>query len=168
MNLAVDQRLLAWTLITFGGVVAILARFAFKPLQQLLAERERRIRESLDEARKAREEAEAIRREGEGRMNEAREEARRILEEGRRLAADTREEAGRTARAEADAVLRKAREEIERESRRSVDALRGAVASISLQVARDVIRESLDEKRHRELVDEYVRRLKEGHGSEPR
>jgi len=168
MNLGVDQRLLAWTLITFGGVVAILAKFAFKPLQQLLAERERKIRESLDEARKAREEAEAIRREGEAKMNEARESARKIVEEGRRVAADAQEEARRAARAESDALLQRAREEMDRETRRSVDALRGTVAAISLQVARDVIRENLDEKRHGQLVEEYVQRLKENHGTERR
>ncbi len=168
MNLVIDQRLLAWTLITFGGVVAILAKYAFKPLQQLLAEREKKIRDSLEEARKAREGAEVIRREGEARMNEAREEARRILEEGRRMAADVRSEAGRAAREEAEVLLRKAREEMGRESRRSVDALRGTVAAISLQVAKDVIRENLDENRHRQLVDEYLQRLKEAHGNTQR
>jgi F-type H+-transporting ATPase subunit b len=165
MNLGVDQRLLAWTLITFGGLVAVLAKFAFKPLQQLLAEREKKIQDSLDEARKAREEAEAIRLKGAEHLDEAREAARKIIEESRKVAADAQEEGRKVARVESEAMIKRAREEIEREARRSVDSLRGTVAHISVQVAREFIKENLNEARQGQLVDDYIKRLKEEHGN---
>ncbi len=47
-----------WTVITFVILAFLLGRFAWKPLLQLLEERERTVKDSLDSARTAREEAE--------------------------------------------------------------------------------------------------------------
>jgi F0F1-type ATP synthase membrane subunit b/b' len=37
------------------------------------------------------------------------------------------------------------------------------VANLSVRVSREFIKDSLDEKRHRELVDEFIERLKAEH-----
>jgi F-type H+-transporting ATPase subunit b len=163
MKLGLDVRLLVWTLITFGGLMGILAKFAFKPLQSLLEEREKRIRESLDNAQRIRDEAEAIRREGQAHLQETRETARKMIEESRKVVSDLQAEGRKQAREEAEATVRRAREEIEHQVRKSVDELRGTVASISLNVARDFITENLDTARHEKLVDDYVRQLKAEH-----
>jgi F-type H+-transporting ATPase subunit b len=164
MQLGLDVRLLVWTLITFGGLVGILAKFAFKPLQRLLEEREKSIRDSLAEAQRVRDEAETIRREGQAHLQESKEAARKLIEESRRVVSDLQAEGRKQARVEADATIQRARDEIEQEVRKSVDELRGAVASLSIKVARDVIKENLNPARHEELVDEYMRQLKTEHG----
>jgi F-type H+-transporting ATPase subunit b len=163
MKLGLDVRLLVWTMVTFGGLMAILAKFAFKPLQRLLAEREKGIRDSLGEAQRVRDEAETLRREGQAHLQETREAARKMIEESRKVTSDLQAEGRKQAREEAEAMIRRAREEIDHEVSRSIDELRGTVANLSLHVARDFIKENLDTARHGQLVDDYVRQLKAEH-----
>lgn len=164
MKFDLDERLLIWTLITFGGLVVLLARFAFRPLQRLVDERERAIREALDGAQKAREAADEIRRKSETQLAEARETARSIVEESRAMAVAAQADVQRQARAEAEALVARAKEDITREVRRGLDDLKGTVADLSVRVSREFIKGHLDEARHRELADEFIERLKAGHG----
>ena len=65
-----------WTLIIFGLVLFILGRYAWKPLLEILQQREDLIRNSLEEAKRDREEAKARLAEYEERLTAARAEAR--------------------------------------------------------------------------------------------
>ena len=51
-----DPGLYVWTIATFLVLVALLARFAWRPLLEALERRKESIRKSLDDARQAREE----------------------------------------------------------------------------------------------------------------
>ena len=48
-----DPGLFVWTIITFMVLFFVLAKFAWKPLMKMLQEREEMIRDSLDDAEKA-------------------------------------------------------------------------------------------------------------------
>jgi F-type H+-transporting ATPase subunit b len=161
--LAIDLRLTAWTLVTFAGLLVVLARYAFKPLRRILDERESRIRESLEKAETARQEAQAVLQKNEEHLEQARSETRRIIGEGHRIVAEMKREAQKTAKEEADRIVSEARLEIEREMTRGVGELKDTVANLSLRIARQVIKEGLDEKRHREVVEEFLARVRESH-----
>ena len=49
-----------WVAITFLFLIGVLAKFAFGPIVRMLDERERTIREAIEQARKEREEAERM------------------------------------------------------------------------------------------------------------
>src|SRR5713101_6216067 len=55
-----DPGTIVWTVVTFVILAFLLGRFAWKPLLLLLEEREPTIRDSLEESRKARAEAEEV------------------------------------------------------------------------------------------------------------
>ena len=151
--------LMIWTLIAFGITFFVLKRYAFGPIQKLIDERRERIRRALDEA------------------DEARVEARKLLEEHRKLIGEARGEAEdiRTvARHEAEAQLRRVKDEaeadrqrrleetkrqIEAETRRALEAIRAEVAELSLIAAEKVTRRSLDDKDQRRLIDEAIGEL---------
>jgi F-type H+-transporting ATPase subunit b len=160
--------LTVWTLLTFAGLLFVLARYAFRPLQRILDERERKLRSALDTADQARREAEALLAQNAQRLDEARVEARRIISEGHRIVADMKREGQAAAKQEADRVVREAQGEVEREIRNSLDELKATVANLSLRIARQVLREQMDEKRHGELVEEFIARLKQSHGDAQR
>jgi F-type H+-transporting ATPase subunit b len=160
----VDLGLQIWTLLTFAGLLVLLARFAFRPLRQALERREQTIRAALDQAREVREQAERSLEENAKRIEEVRSEARRIISEGQRVAADMRREAEVRARAEAGELVAQARRDIELETQRGLDDLRSTVANLAVRVSRQVLEENLDENRHRELAEQFIRRLKETHG----
>ncbi len=161
--LTIDPALTLCTVITFAGLFLLLARFTFKPLRKMLDEREERIRGSLEEAKAAREEARQLVEENAERLNEAREETRRIITEGHKIVADMKREAEERAREEAEMAIQQARAEIDRELQKSLDELKGTVAGLSVRISRQIIRGSLDEKRHEELADDFIERLKKTH-----
>ena len=162
----IDLGLMIWTWLTFGMLLLLLARFAFRPLRKAMDAREQRIRESLERARQSHEEAERALAENEKRLSEARDETRRIIDEGKRIAADIKREGEARAQRDADAIVSQARHEIENETRRSLDELKGTVANLSVRIARQVIRENLDESRHEQLAEHFIERLKKSHGSQ--
>lgn len=157
--------LFVWTLLTFAGLVALLARFAFKPLRAALDKRETAIRESLNAAEKARDEAKALLEDNDAKLNEAREEARHIISEGHKIVTDMKREASERAREEADTIVSQARREIDREVQKSLDDLKSTVAGLSVRISRQVIRGELDEERHEQLADDFIERLKKSHAA---
>ncbi len=161
--LTFDPALTLCTVITFAGLFLLLARFTFKPLRKVLDEREERIQGSLEEARTAREEAQRIMEENARRLDEAREETRRIVAEGHRIVADMKREAEERAKEEAALAVKQARAEIDRELQKSLNELKGTVAGLSVRISRQIIRGSLDEKRHEELAEDFIERLKKTH-----
>ncbi len=160
-----DAGLFVWSLLTFAALVALLARFAFRPLQNALNKREQVIRASLDEAHAARDQAREILKANQDQLDAARTEARRIVDEGQRLVTQMNRESQARAKDEADALLTRARGEIERETQRSLGELKDTVAGLSVRIARQVIREGLDEKRHEELADSFIERLKKNYAA---
>jgi F0F1-type ATP synthase membrane subunit b/b' len=54
-----DPGLYIWTIVTFLVLVALLAKFAWRPLLKALEERQESIRKSLDDARQAKQGARA-------------------------------------------------------------------------------------------------------------
>lgn len=158
-----DAGLTFWTLLTFGCLFAVLARFTFKPLRKIMEERESRVRASLEKAEKARQQAEDLLAKNEEKLTEARSETRRIINDGHRVVAEMKREARDSAKRDADLIVGQARTDIERELQRSLEELKGTVANLSLRIARQVIKENLDEKRHEALADDFVQRLKKSH-----
>src|SRR5688572_16288882 len=83
--------LMIWTLVCFGITFFVLRKFAFGPIQKIIDERRKRIRESLNEADRARDEARRLLEEHRSLMNDARGQAEEILSEARRIGESQRE-----------------------------------------------------------------------------
>lgn len=165
MHLDPDIGLLLWTVATFGLLLFLLSRFAFKPLGRILQKREDDIRGALEDASKAREDARRIFEQNEQQLNRARDEARRIINEGHRIVAEMKQQAARSGKEEADRIVAQARSEVDREVQNGMDELKTTVANLSLRIARQVIKENLDETRHAQLAEDFVERLKKSHAA---
>jgi len=160
MQLGPDVGLVFWTVVTFALLLVLLSKFVFGPLRAVLAKREQAIRDSLDEARRAREMTEDIQARQAEQLEAAREQARQIIQEGRRVALSMEKEGRDRAKQEADKIIEQARGEIDKQLVRSLEELRGTVVNLSMRVARQVILDDIDENRHKNLVDGYIERLK--------
>jgi F-type H+-transporting ATPase subunit b len=151
--------LMIWTIVTFLIVLLVLRRFAFGPIQRLIDQRRDRIREALDEADKAREEARQLRELTQKEREAAGAERASLLDETRRQAADQ----ARRAREEADADLQRRLEEnrkaIEAENRRFREEIRRDVVELTLLASEKVTRKSLDKKDQKRLIDEAIAEL---------
>src|SRR3954471_4606047 len=83
--------LMVWTLLAFAITLFILKRYAFGPVQKVIDDRRDRIRESIDEADRAREEARNLLEEHRKLIGQAKSEAEGILAEARKIADSQRE-----------------------------------------------------------------------------
>lgn len=148
-----------WTIITFLVVLVILKATVWKPVLAALDERERRITDALDGARKSREESEATLAEHRRRLEQAEDEARQLLREAREAADKVREEIVGKARSEAQAALEQARRSLDSERRTAIAELRREVADLAVQAAGVILDANLDNERNRRLVDTMISRV---------
>jgi len=156
-----DWALQVWTLITFGLVLFVLWRYAYGPLRAMLGRRDAELRDTLAQAEAARRAAEELHAQNVAQLDRARTEARELIEESRRIAREVQHEAEQQARVKADQVLAQTQAELDAEVQRRVEELKETVANLSLGIARQIVKENLDERRHAELIDEFVARLKQ-------
>lgn len=154
MNLDFGQ--IVTQVIGFVIAVLVLKRFAWGPILKLLDERREAIAGRFAEADTAKQGAERLRMEYEGRMREIDAEARKKMQEaigeGQRVASQIKEEARREGR---DAVAR-AREEAEHERAKARILLRDDIVEMALSATEKVVGERLDPEKHRRLVDEFI------------
>jgi len=156
----INPGLTIWTSVVFVLLVLILGKFAWKPLLQTLKEREDKIRESLEQAEKARAEAAELMKQNERNIARAEEEYRRIVREARALGDKMREEIVGKARQQAQHDLQSAKDEIRRDIEAAKQQLRGEVADLAIKAAGMILDETLDEAKHKKIVDNVMNQLK--------
>ena len=162
-----DPGTIFWTVVTFVILAFLLGRFAWKPLLQILEERERTVRDSLEESRKARAEAEEVLRRNQEILANARRETAAIIEQGKREGESLKAEILAQSRKEAQELVEQGKRQIQYEQKQAIEKLRTQVADLAIQAAERLIVSSLDDKKHRELLDDYVRSLPAMRQEEP-
>lgn len=145
-----------WTLVIFGLVLFVLGKFAWGPILNTLQARETFIRESLETAKRDREEAEARLREYEERLAQARAEATAIVDEGRRDATAVKHRIEEDARAEADKMIERAKREIQIATETATKELYQLSARLATDMAGKVIGRELTPQDHERLIAESL------------
>jgi F-type H+-transporting ATPase subunit b len=148
-----------WTLVCFGITFFVLKKYAFGPIQKIIDERRQRIRESIDEADRARTEARRLLEEHRQLMHDARGQAEEILSEARRLADAQRDRLREELEAERQRRLEDTRKQVEAETRRALEQLRAEVAELTVIATGRVTGKVLDDADHRRLIDEAIGEL---------
>ncbi len=157
--LSFSSGLIFWTIGTFVLLLIVLRLVAWKPLLAMLDEREKSIREALEGAEKARKETENMAATHQAMLDRVKAEADGILNEGRAEADRMRGELLGKARQEAEAILADGRKQLEREQRTAVQQLRNSVADLAIGAAERILVTGLDDKKQRQLIDEYLESL---------
>jgi F-type H+-transporting ATPase subunit b len=155
----VTTGLMIWTLVCFGITFFVLKKYAFGPIQKLIDERRKRIRDSIDEADRARDEARRLLEEHRALMKEARGQAEEILSEARRLSDAQRDRLREELEAERQRRIEDTRKQVETETRRALEQLRTEVAELTVIATARVTGKVLDDADHRRLIDEAIGEL---------
>jgi F-type H+-transporting ATPase subunit b len=148
-----------WTAITFLLLVLVLSRFAWKPIVKMLDERERTIRDAIEQAKKERAEAERLLAEQKASLAGAQREAAELAKRSQQDIEALRQDLTARARKEADDLVAQARKQIVEEKAKAVAEIKGLAADLAIEAARKLIHASLDEKSQRALVEEYIAQL---------
>lgn len=153
----IDPGLILWTVFTFLVLLAVLRWKAWGPIVAALEKRERTIRDSIDAAKKEREEAQRLVEEHRKAIEQARKDTARMIEQGRKDAETARAEMLEKSRHEAREIVEQGRRQIERETRAAVQELRSEAANLAVLAAGRIVKVSLDENAQKRIVDECLR-----------
>ena len=158
-----EPGLMIWTAISFVILLILLWKVAYKPITGALQKREETIRNTLEEANKNRESAEALVQKYEAQIAQARDEAQKILAEGKILGENVRKEIIQKAHEEANQIVKRAQEEIEFQKEKVLMELKERIADLAIMAASKVVEKTLDRKDHEQLLEEYVSKVGEMH-----
>ncbi len=156
---SINPGLTLWTGITFLLLLFVLRRFAWGPIVGMLDERERTIREALEQAKHERAQAEKLLAEQKEALAHAQREAAELARRNQQEVEVLRQDLTARAQREADALLADARKQVAEELGRARAELKAEVVDLAIDAAARLIKANLDAKAQRTLVEEYISQL---------
>ena len=148
--------LMIWTIVAFAITLWVLKRYAFGPVQKLIDERRDRIRQSIEEADRAREEARSLLEEHRALIGQAKSQAEDILAEARKVADAQRERLRGEIEEDRQRRLEETQRQIDQATTQALGEIRREVASLSLLAAEKITRKTLTDTDQKRLVDEAL------------
>ncbi len=158
-----EPGLMIWTWLCFGVLLALLSKFAYKPIVAFLDSRAASIREELEGSEAKRKEAEDLLAQYKAQLDEGRVEVQKMIEEGRAVGEKLKREIVDKAADESKGLVKKAQEEIDREKKKALMELQEQVAELSVQVASKMIQSTLQPKDHEKLIENALAQVKENY-----
>ena len=136
--------------------VYLIKRFLFKPINEMLEKRKAMADAQIQDAVKAKDEAEAMKTEYEKNMAEAKNKASEILTTAQKTASIQSEEILQEANQQAAAIKAKAESDIAQEKRKAVNEIKDEIGGMAMEIAGKVIEREISEEDHRKLIDEFI------------
>ncbi len=145
-----------WSIVNVLLLFVLLRIFLFKPVKKIMEERTASIQKDIDEAKKSREEAEALRAECDEKIARAQAEAEEIVTRAREEAAAEKQEILQQSKDEAERMIDSASRNIESERQRSLQEAQNQIADLAIAAASKIVGENMDDSRNRKLVDDFL------------
>jgi F-type H+-transporting ATPase subunit b len=152
--------LIFWMTLSFGIVIFVLAKFAWKPIMKALKEREDSIDNALRAADRAKEEMSQLTFSNEQLMKEAKEERDAMLRDARKIRDHVIGEAKTKAEEEANRIVETAKENIHFEKMAALTDLKNQIAILSIEIAEKIMKENLStDEKQKELVTKLLNEI---------
>ena len=151
--------LIFWEVLSFAILFVVLYKYAFPGIVGMLEEREKKIKDSLDQAERHRSEAERTLKEYEAKLHLAAKEAEGLLAAAKERAQRLMEESEQRMTVEAERIKGEATREIDHERRKAIQDIRAHTTDLALMVAEKVMQRSLTDADHRKFAEEALAAL---------
>jgi F-type H+-transporting ATPase subunit b len=155
-GIGINLPLLLAFVINFIILLVLLSIILYKPVLKMLDERQAKIKESMDQAEKIKEQVAKTEDDIKAQLESARKEGQRIVAQAEQIGERLKNEAKEEARHEAESLISKAQIELQRQRDKDIEELRKQFADIAILAAEKVINETLDKEKHRKLIDEVL------------
>jgi F-type H+-transporting ATPase subunit b len=152
-------------ILTFLIMLAVLARYVYPEVVKVAEARRRAIAEELREAEEARAEAQKRLEEAKTNLEDARKTAQQVIDAANKSGQQARQELKEKAEEEARRIAEASRKEIEGDRERALQSARSEVATLVVAATEKVIGETLDDRKHRELIERAIEEVASGDGS---
>ncbi len=146
--------------VNFIILLILLSVVLYKPVLKMLDERQAKIKDSMEQAEKIKQQVAQSEENIKAHLDSARKEGQKIVAQAEQIGERLKTEAKEEARHEAEALVNKARAEIQRQRDKDVEDLRKQFADIAISAAEKVINETLDKEKHRKLIDDILEEAK--------
>ncbi|MCD8218807.1 MAG: F0F1 ATP synthase subunit B [Ruminococcus sp.] len=133
-----------------------LKKFLFGRVNAMLEKRAQMVQDDLDQAKQSAADAAALKSDYEQTLVGAKQEVRDILSAAEQRSRAQSNEITMQARQQADAILREAQKEIERERQRTLDGIQGEIADLALAAASKLMEQQVNDETNRALVNEFL------------
>ncbi|MBI4337063.1 MAG: F0F1 ATP synthase subunit B [Chloroflexi bacterium] len=143
-------------MVNFLVLLGILYVFAYKPVLRMLDTRAGRIKESVEAAERAKQQAAQAHEEMQKQLAQARAEGQSLLEQARQQAEAYRREEQERARQQVEVYLQRARQEIQAERDAALDEVRHHFADLAVLAAERILERSVDRESHRRLIEKVL------------
>ncbi len=147
---------IGWTAVNFFVLLALLYKFAFNPINQMLDQRANTIESSIKHAEEVKVEVDQLRKEAQANLAESRKEAQEIIGRATKAAEDAKVEIAAKAQEEAANMKAKAKAEIVAATEAAKIELRDTAATLAMMAAEKVLGRAITEEDHKKMVKEFV------------
>lgn len=155
-NIGINLPLLLAFIINFVILFGLLGLLLYKPVLKMLDERQAKIKESIEEAERVRQQTAQGQDEIRAQLESSRKEGQAIIAQAAQMGDRLKDEAREQARQEAESVITKAHISIQQERNETIDQLRREFTDIAILAAEKVINETLDKTKHQKLIDNVL------------
>ena len=145
------------TLVTFVILLALLKKFAWGPLKEVMDKRERDINKDIDDAEQAKINAQKLEEENRKTLKETQDEVQKILDDAKIQARKQHEEIIHEANEKANGMIETAQSEINSQKERAISDINNQVSELSVLIASKVLRKEISEQDQKELVEKYLK-----------
>ncbi len=140
-------------LLSFMVFVWFTMKFVWTPIMGALDARKKEIADGLAAAERGQHEQELAKERAKGSLHEAKAQAAEIVAQAQKRAAEIVDEAKGNARTEGERILTAAQAEIEQETNRAREQLRGKVAELAIAGAEKILKKEINAETHRDIVN---------------
>ena len=151
--------LIFWTIVTFIIVAIVLRVTAWKPILELVSEREKQIEASIESAKHERREAEKLVAEQKAAVATARHEAAEMLRKNQQDMERFREELMAKSRKEAEQLKAEAERAINEERAKAIAEVKALTVDLAIDIAAKLLGEQLDGPKQRKLAEQFIEQL---------
>lgn len=145
-----------WTIVTFFTTLAILRASAWKPLMQNLQAREKGIRDAIESAQKAKQEAESLLKQYQEKMASAQAEIKATIQEGQKAAQVQKETMIKEATEECQRIRERSENDIRLAKEKAMQEIFKVAADLSVAISTKLIQKSLDSNEQNRIIQETL------------
>ncbi len=151
---------LVWLLLNFAILMWILNRLLFRPLRKGTEEKHATVKQQVEAAKIAREEAEGVMAEYKARLARLDDEIEELMADARARAEADRARILAHAKSEAERIREQAQHQAEREAKLLRDELEGEIVDQAIARAEEALRRAFTDADQRKLVGAYVEQVR--------
>lgn len=145
-------------------IFLLIKKFLFKPVEKILDKRKSEVDEVYAEADKIKSEAEESRNIYKAKLDNAEAEAKQLIRDAVDKGNSLSEDILSDAHEQAEAIMEKAKKDIELERKRTVNELKDSISDISFDIAEKLIEREITKKDQDELIDKFIKEMGDDNG----